>query len=55
MDDEFTMSITLLCPNLKCRAVLVVPDEARGKKVLCGKCGTTLAVPVPTATVKNRR
>jgi len=49
------MSITLLCPNLKCRAVLIVPDLARGKKVVCGKCGTTLAVPATEPAGRHRR
>ena len=39
------MPITLMCPNLKCRHILNVPDSARGKKVRCGNCGTMLAVP----------
>lgn len=40
------MAVTILCPNLKCRAVLGVPDDARGKKVRCKYCGTTFAVPL---------
>jgi len=39
------MSVTLLCPNLKCRAVLQVPDSVRGQTVRCGHCGTLFAVP----------
>jgi hypothetical protein len=39
------MSVTLLCPNLRCRAILQVPDACRGKKVRCGQCGIALAVP----------
>jgi hypothetical protein len=39
------MPVTLLCPNLRCRAILQVPDACRGKKVRCGQCGIALAVP----------
>lgn len=39
------MSVAVLCPNLRCKAVLSVPDAARGKMIRCGKCGTTLRVP----------
>jgi hypothetical protein len=39
------MPVTLLCPNLRCRAILQVPDACRGKKVRCGQCGITLSVP----------
>lgn len=43
------MAVTLICPNLKCRAVLQVPDKARGKKVRCGQCRTAFMVPAPGA------
>ncbi len=39
------MPVTLLCPNLRCRAILQVPDACRGKRVRCGQCGITLSVP----------
>ncbi len=39
------MAITLLCPNLKCRTVLQVPDKARGRKVRCARCGRNFMVP----------
>lgn len=39
------MSVTMICPNLKCRAILQVPDKARGKKVRCGQCRTAFMVP----------
>lgn len=50
------MAVTILCPNLKCRKVLQVPEAVRGKQVKCGYCGSALLVPearkkpeVPTA------
>jgi len=50
------MPVTLLCPNLRCRAILQVPDACRGKKVRCGQCGITLAVPAPsTGSSKNEK
>ncbi len=39
--------LRIMCPNLKCRAVLGVPQEARGKLVRCRACGTAIRVPVP--------
>jgi hypothetical protein len=39
------MSVTLICPNLNCKAVLQVPDTTRGKKVRFGHCGGTFVVP----------
>lgn len=40
-----SMPVTLLCPNLKCRRVLQVPDTVRGKQVRCSHCGSHLLVP----------
>lgn len=37
--------IRIMCPNLKCRAVLGVPPEARGRLVRCNSCGTTIKIP----------
>jgi len=39
------MAITLMCPNLLCRKVLMVPETARGTRVRCSYCGTLLFVP----------
>lgn len=39
--------ISIMCPNLTCRAVLRVPQQTRGKKVRCARCGTTLTIPKP--------
>lgn len=41
------MPVQLLCPNLKCRKILMVPDEVRGKLVKCQHCHTMLRVPAP--------
>jgi len=43
------MPVQLLCPNLRCRKILSVPDEARGMLVKCQHCRTTFRVPLPTA------
>ncbi len=48
------MAVTILCPNLKCRKVLAVPDETRGKKVRCRHCGTTFIVPLKKRTKGTR-
>jgi len=39
------VSVTIVCTNLKCRAILSVPDSARGKKVRCSRCGQALVIP----------
>lgn len=39
------MPVQLLCPNLKCRKNLSVPDELRGKLVKCQYCQSMLRVP----------
>ncbi len=41
------MAVTIICPNLRCRCILQVPENVRGKKVRCGKCGKNLLVPAP--------
>jgi len=40
-----TMAVQLICPNLKCRKLLVVPEEVRGKMVKCQHCQTQFRVP----------
>ena len=40
------MAVTLMCPNLLCRKVLMVPETARGMRVRCSYCGTLLFVPL---------
>jgi len=45
-------SIRLICPNLRCRALLAVPTNARGKNVLCRQCGTRIQVPTNKTPAK---
>ncbi len=42
---ESSMPIQLICPNLRCRKILSVPDEVRGKLVKCQHCQTMFRVP----------
>jgi LSD1 subclass zinc finger protein len=39
------MAVQLLCPNLSCRKMLIVPEDVRGKNVRCQHCQTVLRVP----------
>jgi hypothetical protein len=39
------MPVQLICPSLKCRKFLTVPDEVRGKMVKCQHCHTQFRVP----------
>lgn len=48
-------TIRIMCPNLTCRKVLIVPANSRGKTVRCRNCATTIRVPqkrsAPDATL----
>ena len=37
--------IQMICPNLRCRKFLAVPDDVRGKLVKCQHCQTNFRVP----------
>ncbi len=37
--------IRIMCPNLSCQRVLVVPEGARGKVVRCRVCGMNIRIP----------
>lgn len=39
------MPVQIICPNLKCRKILSVPDDARGKMVRCQHCQNQFRVP----------
>ena len=41
------MTCQLICPNLRCRKILKVAEESRGKVVRCQFCQTMLRVPPP--------
>ena len=41
------MPVQMICPNLRCRKFLSVPDEVRGKLVKCQHCQTMFRVPDP--------
>ncbi|MCX5658944.1 MAG: hypothetical protein NTW19_04390 [Planctomycetota bacterium] len=47
-----TNTIRLICPSLRCRAILTAPAAARGKAVRCGQCGMRVKVPDAAAPVK---
>jgi hypothetical protein len=46
------MPIQMICPNLRCRKILSVPDDVRGKLVKCQHCQSNIRVPAPTGPVK---
>lgn len=39
------MPVQMICPNLRCRKILSVPEEVRGKLVKCQYCQTNFRVP----------
>ena len=42
-------NVRIMCPNLVCRKVLIVPSSSRGKTVRCKNCATTIRVPAKAA------
>jgi hypothetical protein len=43
-------NVRIMCPNLTCRRVLIVPSSSRGKTVRCRNCSTTIRVPEKVAS-----
>ena len=41
------MAVQLICPSLRCRKILTVPDDVRGKLVRCQYCQNQFRVPTP--------
>lgn len=41
------MPVRMICPNLRCRKFLSVPDDVRGKLVKCHHCQQMFRVPEP--------
>jgi hypothetical protein len=41
------------CPNPGCRAVLSIPDSARGKTVICARCGQSFFAPILLREAKD--
>lgn len=39
------MTVEIICPNLRCRKFLSVPEEMRGRLVKCRHCQIALRVP----------
>ena len=39
------MSFHVICPSLRCRKILPLPDEARGALVTCRHCSMQFRVP----------
>jgi hypothetical protein len=52
------MPCQLICPNLRCRKILSVPDAMRGKVVKCQHCQGSFRVPpskLPETVVPERK
>ncbi|MFI4861835.1 MAG: hypothetical protein ACIAXF_14275 [Phycisphaerales bacterium JB063] len=45
--------VRMICPNLKCRSILSVPMNARGKTVRCRQCSMRIHVPAPNTGPKK--
>jgi len=44
-------SVSFRCPNPKCRQVLVIPEDLRGLRARCAKCGQSF--PLPLLSVRH--
>lgn len=47
------MAIQLICPVLRCRKLLTVPEDVRGKIVKCQHCQTPFRVPEAKKTASS--
>ena len=47
-------TVTMMCPNLRCRKILMVPGVARGRRVRCSYCGMTIMVPQKNLNLLSR-
>lgn len=43
-------TVRIMCPNLRCRSILVVPVAARGKNVKCSNCASLFRIPAAGVT-----
>lgn len=46
-------TVRIMCPNLTCKKILVVPVSSRGKTVRCKSCSTTIRVPQKAVTATD--
>jgi hypothetical protein len=44
-EEENQMAVQMMCPSLRCRRLLQVSEDARGKLVQCQHCQTKFRVP----------
>lgn len=47
LEPDMSTHVRMICPNLKCRSILSVPTNARGKTVRCRQCSMRIHVPAP--------
>ena len=41
------MAVHVICPSLRCRKILTLPDEVKGTLVTCRYCSMEFRVPAP--------
>ena len=44
------MALHVICPSLRCRKILTLPDDVRGTLVSCRYCDMQFRVPAPRRT-----
>ena len=47
--------VTLVCPNLQCKAALEVAETLRGQRIQCTRCGQIIQVPEKKRPVDKRK
>ncbi|RMD60950.1 MAG: hypothetical protein D6824_08655 [Planctomycetota bacterium] len=55
MAEQAEKIVRVMCPALRCRRILAVPESARGKTVRCKGCGMSVRIPPkPGAASTNK-
>ncbi len=44
------MAVHVICPSLRCRKILTLADDVKGKLVTCRYCSMQFRVPAPRRT-----
>jgi hypothetical protein len=53
--DENRMAVHVICPSLRCRKILELPEEVRGTNVSCRYCQMQFRVPQIRRTAPSLR
>ena len=40
-------TVRIMCPGIKCRTIMTVPETSRGKNIKCPQCKLLFKMPAP--------